>query len=324
MNDPTRAKQEPARSSVGVDIFYPNDGFLYYPLLLADELGILPDHATLTRVATDRAAVDQVRRSNAPARRIQLAICDPIAGDIGRLPADGGHDHVTLAGTVITGIPLWLCNTDPTIPVTKDEATLAEAKGKVAAIISYPEGTTSRVFAKRLKSRVNDKTIRHVDSDFGEEWNTLETICRQNSAGHVISSDKVFVLTADVLRVVATAQTDEHLVYDYHVFSKKLGLYPYLFTGILCRHSALDRDLLPVLEVIHAMSAVVRLVRTALIHTDRASAGELMRAFSKRFPLERVLSPSALNQMEEADRFDIYRRALDLLMAAASDDPANI
>jgi hypothetical protein len=287
---------------------------------LAEEIGILSTNTRLSRVGTDREAVDKVRRADAPRNRVQIAVCDPIAGDIGRNPVEGGLDQITLAGTMITGVPLWLCNTDPTIQVTADEQSLRSAAAKLEAIISYTEGTTSRVFAARLKDRLAKGAIRHIDCEFGKEWDVLQTTV----AAGTFSEEKVLILTADVIRVVATALTKEHLVFDYHAHTRQLKLDPYLFTGILCRRSALQRELLPVLEVIHAMSAVVRIVRNALAHGSGSSLEDLLRICQARFPLTRTIPPSELDKLEERVQLDMYRRTLSLLMAGASSDPANL
>jgi hypothetical protein len=95
---------------LGVDIYYPNASLLYFPLLLAYDMGFFPENTTLHLVATDRDAVDEIRRADKSNNRIQIAVCDPVAGDIGRRHVDGSSERICVVGTMITGIPLWLSN----------------------------------------------------------------------------------------------------------------------------------------------------------------------------------------------------------------------
>ncbi len=275
-----------------ITVYHAFDGFLYFPLFLAERLDVLPPNTTLDPAGTDVDAVECLRKDFAPHAEVPIAICDPLAGNIGKMLATADpDDRICVVAAFIKGVQLWVCNPDQAILPVKSEKKLRKHAEKIHRIIGYADKTTGGVFARRLNQNAALNATLTLVSHFGEEWAALEA----QASG--VASENTIVLTADVVRIAARELPAKNIVLDYRKGEATHKCAPYLFTAVLTPQSVLQQHLVPILGVLTGLNIAVQRARAAAYSTVDC---EVIQFLSQRFAraTKEELAPAGNDSLE--------------------------
>ena len=223
-----------------IKIFYAYNGFLYSPLFIADKIGLLPKNIELINTKSDFIAIESLYNQDSVQNEIFFSICDPFAGVFDEHTSEQYDDQIYIIGSLINRLPFWLYNTNPEIRDIKQESDLIKFDKDIKNIISYKEGTTGFVIAKRLQ-KIIKKPIEVVE--FGNEFN--------------FDTNENLILTADALSMVDNGLNHKNIVFNYPMKSVP-ELNPFLFTGIHTLKTNIDRYLWVVLNTLGALQVAIK------------------------------------------------------------------
>jgi len=234
-----------------ININYAYNGFLYAPLILADELGLFPKNMKIKYRNGDIPAIDSLALKTEPAQN-WFAICDPFAKDISSVQSSIGKDNIYIVGTLINKLPIWIYNSHPEIDPVAGELNLVQHKYKIEEIRVYEKYNTGYLIGERLRKILDVSPDKVKEFKFGQEFSpTL--------------NEKQLILTSDVIRI-ANELDSKKIIFNYP--NKCSDLSTYLFTGVLTLKSVIDEHLYAVLTVLAGLKIATDILLSETIGTD--------------------------------------------------------
>lgn len=290
-----------------IKIHYAYDGFLYFPLFLAEKLGYFPRDTKLVYAKTDKESINQLRTHHPVDNELVMSVCDPfVAGSLTAATSQGGSDKLCIVGAFIAGIPVWLVNKHEKLTSTRSEKDLRELLEKHGSLIhkiyTYDEGTTVNVLTKRFKKLhpiMNDVEVECFP--FGKEFSKLDG---------TTSSENCLVFTSDILRVRGKEQQQpDDVVYSYGSDADPNGLSSNLFTAVVTRESMLEKFLPEIIAVLNGMRAALTLAQQS-----GGLSSENLKILLSIYDPPPDEGTSAFTSMDfkgnEADKLAILKRAV--------------
>ena len=314
---------------MSIRIFHANDSLLYFPVLFANICGNLGKEIELKKVDSDVNTIKALTEADATRKGLNIAVCDPVAGDLSIVSQDDGRDQTRIIGSLISGIPFWVFANqreegNENVRLVQKEAELGSLLTKFGYkhIVCNQPGNTSEVFGQRLKSLSKSfQADALMHSNFGNEWSKFLKL------GEDISPDAI-LLTADVLAISANQNLKK--LFDFSSEeSENEYLYPYLFTGVITLNSHLDKYLPEILGILKGMRISVQRVRNAVDRPDDVESLEtfeiLLNIYRPEF--DRLFREGLITQ-EQHESFDeklsILQRSLSMMLGPSADHVSNL
>lgn len=233
-----------------ININYAYNGFLYAPLFLADELGLLPRNMELKYRNGDIPAIQSLALKTEDAEN-WFAICDPFAKDISKIQSEIGIDGICIVGTFIDRLPVWVYSSDPEFePVGSEEELVAQDnKHRVDKIVCYEKFNTGYLIGERLRRKFDFPASKIIERKFGQEF-----------ASQPDPSE--LIITSDVLKIVGELDR-RNIVFNYPQKSRDLN--PFLFTAVLTLRSVIEEHLYSVLSILAGLRTAISLLHSEYI-----------------------------------------------------------
>ena len=183
-----------------IHVSYGYDGFLYFPLHVAEVCKLFPENIQLDYTEGDKNTILSLFNKNTDEDKYWFAICDPFAKDL-RIPEIEKLQRrysldLAIVGAFIVKLPIWLYNSKLELDFVNEEEHLGiHHKKEIKTIHCYTEHTTGYMIAKRLiiKEYFNGDGLTPLHC--GEEFNNANA--------------QTLVVTADILKVIDDLENAE-------------------------------------------------------------------------------------------------------------------
>ena len=288
-----------------VVIYHAFNGFLYFPLFLAQELDLLPKGTELVWSGSDDKAVEGLWGS-LNKENIDIAICDPLAGNVKNINVQGIHDPIITIGLLISTVPFWICSLDSLADQLQEEADFLNSGVRVKHIIAYKDGNTGFVFAKRFCSvnKINPDKIIQVE--FGDEFKKAKELIDQG-----VHPGDILVISADAIKVSSLNGQNGSVIYSYASSISADNPSPYGFTGFLITQSTLRSSCVEATQIIYALKQAVIFAKIALSSNDNTLFERIVKLYDNE-AYRKIFSQ--LGILNSSERINLVKGALHMLM----------
>jgi len=242
-----------------IRIVYAYDGLIYLPLLLAQQMGLLPLNVVLELEEGDEQATQKLMTDPG----VKFAVCDPFylreVNNAGR-GINWQTPEISVIGCLINKPPFWIYTSDRNIRHIRSlkQLFLVENIRKVG---SYAHPNTGYLYGKDLVKGF-EKVKR-----FDVERSDIELDPRSDIKG----SAREIQVTANIVKVAAA--NDDEIIYRYPVAKDAAGDYAYLhdifFTGILARNEFLEENMPDCIKILDGVRKAIKMINDS--HPDLAN-----------------------------------------------------
>jgi len=250
-------------------VHYAYDGFLYAPLFLAKQMGLLPECFVLSFAGSDKQAIAQLFSLSNETDKNWFAICDPLAVALDRRVAQLTGDKPRIVGTLIDKPAFWAYHPAEVVePVTKEQDLQQYRMQAIQSLICYSRGTTGFVFGTRLSKSVGLAEGNMLPLSFEEEKSQRATLLASGTS-LLLTSDALF-LAKEALR---SNKTDNIVLY-YPTLAPQDDvtnddLSPYMFTAVVTlRQAVIEENLWAVVTLLSALEQAVDILRSGTLPED--------------------------------------------------------
>lgn len=294
-------------------IYHAYRGFLYAPLLLAKELGFLPECVQLEPAENDEDAIDKVREGEG-----WFAICDPFAIDAYTLTSAVRGEKLRIIATIIQQPVFWAYTDNPNIKVCNTEADLVEyftdsagSKSRLNSIACYQEKTTGHVFGLHLSRLVKKRTGYSpslVEIDLAEEHTSRNE--KLNGSTLLLTSDILFLAHSNI----EEGKDSPKIIYSY-THSTEKSLHPYLFTALVTlQRKVIQNNVAIATAILHGINKAEEIIRSSEDCTINKLAelfkDELMGMGASDGEKQKKIIREALNIVYKEEDIEIYPKYL--------------